>query len=135
MTEEELITKIFYALMGKVDEVIYKGEISKTARDWLQENLPEVWNKYLWHIDISQYQARILGERIKILNAQLSPANLLQYLRNNQEWAWEECPGPDCVFGNLINKTTKTNCPVCNGTGKVIKEEYREVVKLLEAKD
>jgi len=106
------------------------GEATKEVRDWFAKEMPEEWEKYCdW---IVNYKVDFLTYRYKkaeVLNAQLSIANLAQYIVDNyKEMFYEVCQAD----GNADEICPK--CPNFNNwdcTGKTIIPRYAEVVEII----
>jgi hypothetical protein len=167
MTDEERFNRLAAALMGKCwhesdiqefyDDLhmvprcskckayftgqfsaIYEGKIAEFFRDWMQDNMWPIWNKYIEWI-----WKKNTPDRKRLLEV-YNYANLLHYLEDHHEWAWEDCPechGTGTRPTNLpgiINPLPSGGLrpcynPDCHG-GKVIIEKYREALKILEEK-
>jgi len=101
---QEFINRLFGAMMGKQEEEIkpfcpncgnvrtyyfspsLDGEATKEVRDWMAREMPDVWELYL---SKTEYEQGGISGRTddtlssRILNAQLSIANLAQYIVEN----------------------------------------------------
>jgi hypothetical protein len=135
------------------------SEATKEVRDFMQEKLLEWWGKYLnWIARGIHYDDYTSGN---ILNAQLSISNLAQYIVDNPEMFYEECPkcqdghvpvgeyqhyglvsremamdaGNIDLMGSLTPCGTEIEwgqCQRCNGTGKIVKPQFSEAVRVIE---
>jgi hypothetical protein len=102
--------------------------ISHEVMDFMAEKFPEAWDDYL----NSQYQkSNDNPSMTNVLNAQLSISNLYDYIVDNQEIFWEECPNVE-IGKMLAPKDDHSQCVKCKGTGKFIKKEFEKVVEYLE---
>jgi hypothetical protein len=152
--DEKTITKILAAMMGKcTDKKGFKfdyyenkwvclscnkkftqlpkpwspsldGEATKEVRDWFAKEMPEEWEKYLEEgYDQSQYFTRCFKWTLSI-------TNLAHYIVDNyEEMFYEECKA---CYGGVPASPTDEICGMCHGTGKIIKPQFVEAVKIIE---
>jgi hypothetical protein len=138
------------------------GEATKEVRDWFAKEMPEWWEKYLDDMTRQYYWEDVTGISllVKLLNAQLSITNLAQFIVDNyKEMFYEECPkcdgtrrmwivihppllppGYGLAEGGVINNKVEfdrkeIDCTVCNGTGKIVKPQFAEAVKVIEEEE
>jgi hypothetical protein len=154
------IERLFAALMGKCQHV-FNGTSLKCEKcgaeyfkeerfnpspdgehiDWpvmkfMAEKLPDAWEGYLEHIDRDILDGPY-PQYADMLNLQLSITNLTQYIMDNYKaMFFEECPKcrgtKQQVYACRFSMCTLVTCEDCNGTGKVVKREFAEVVKVIE---
>jgi hypothetical protein len=106
------------------------GELSYELRKWMEENMGEVWERYLFEMqdDVIDLIKNIQGLKdvahSEILNIFLDPKNLFYFLNTNRElWGWVKCQnchgtGKWTVSGRYPLKASY-RCEKCNGTGKI----------------
>ncbi len=132
------------------------SEAKKEVRDWFTKQMPGWWAKYIREIWGTQ-----TGDEIYKLNKMLSITNLAQYIVDNPEMFYEECPecqdghvpvgeyqhyglvsremamdaGNIDLMGSLTPCGTEIEwgqCQRCNGTGKIVKPQFAEAVRVIE---
>lgn len=83
----ELLMNDEYVLSPALQEEFF------TIKDFMEKEMPEVWNQYLYETHGNVWLSTKGWKRYDvILNAQLSLDNLLSFLMENTEmWGWEEC--------------------------------------------
>ena len=118
------------------------GEATKEVRDWFAKEMPEEWKDYVYSNMTGPVVQVISGhlkpEEIKPdyfrLNRTLSITNLAQYIvENYKEMFMEECK--DCYGSGGVSPDEGMSifpCPVCNGTGLIVKPQFAEAVKVIE---
>jgi len=109
--------------------------LSYEVIDFMMERLPEWWDDYLCGMYLAiGYRHFSNGLYTDVLNGWLSLSNLFDYiLAHYKEMFYEECDNPDCKQGKVLDATVIIDCPFCNGTGKIVKPGFVEVVKFIKS--